>query len=714
MSRAGTNAAPDFAGRLGESTPSTRARRETIETEPTHSRWPVALACFFAALALITVARWPVIDSPPYYDFAFSFWPEAWYLARTDFDFQALRYDEAFLLSEQGGPRAYMTSLLPAVAAVGMRLFADPRGGLIWYHVFTFGCAAIVATVLFLEARRWLGVIPGALVALVVLTTPVFSAQVDMLGMEIPLAAATSVTALCVARGRYSLAALASFAAFFMKATGLIVSLALASFLFAALSVELMARRTGRPWLPIAIAWVLACMAVAAEWEIAQWGDAFTGQLMDGPPLAMLFVWSPDLVVIGALVAVLGIGAIGYWLVFGPPADMPGGMVRRGAARIASAIERRPIVPFGAILLAGIVAAIYRGPFLPRYLAFGVPILYLLAVELLALLPRALAGAGLVLVLGVNLVNWNGALFPDVVDGMNRFWGVPGAALARSGSFYERSHEYLADHQWTERMIKRISGDHGGEPIVTSLPFNYFLAYPQFGYVDRPAVVYSTSPVKGVDPSFRDFTDLARDRPRAPIFIKAPSYFTVGSYKFEIPRAGPDDEILFPDESPWPIEVYRKEWPTPPSDAELEAWYQARVWRESQVMGWLAQGLIASGPAECVERLRKASSAPDLPEQARHDLEALLAGMLFSQGKVDEARKIQAAWGSRPDPATPPADTTFYPSSRFARDLRLARNSSQPDLEAMLVSVKHLRLTDAARYARALLNSDAIKAFPAP
>lgn len=656
--------------------------------------------------------RWSIVDSPPYYDFAFSVWPEAAYLARTDFDFHALRYDEAFLLSEQGGPRAYMTSVLPAVAALGMKLFPTPRGGLIWYHLFTFGCAALVATVLLGEGRRRLGTVSALLVALVVLTTPVFSAQVDMMGMEIPLAAATSVTAWCVARGRYSLAALAAFAAFLMKATGLIVALALVLFLSATLVLELVARRPGRPWLAVARAWALASIGVAAQWAIAQWGDAFTGQLMDGPPLGMLLVWSPDVVVIGLLVAGAGVARIGYWLLFGRLELAPGGVFRRGAARWARAIENRPIVLFGAVLLVGILAAIYRGPFLPRYLAFGVPILYLLAVELLVLVPRAAAGVALGLVLVVNLVNWNGALFPDVVDGMNRRWGVPGAALARSGSFYERSHEYLADHEWTRSMIERIAREYAGESIVTSLPFTYFFAYPEFGYIEGPVPVYSISPVKGVDSTFPDYTELVRARPREPIFIKAANYFTVGSYKFEIPHAARGDEILVVDDGPWPVEVYRKGWPAPPSNAELEAWYQDRLWRESQVMGWLAQGLVGSGPAESIDRLRKALGAADLPASARRDLEAVLAGLLFLDGKEDEARKVLAAQEPAPgaEVASQPA---IYPSSRFARDLARARSSPDPDAAALKVSLEHLRLADAARHARALLGN-ATKEAPPP
>jgi hypothetical protein len=71
---------------------------------PRRFRW---LGGSLTLLAALAVARWDIIDSPPYYDFALGLFTEANYLVETDFDYYRLRYFEK--VGNDGGPRVYMT-----------------------------------------------------------------------------------------------------------------------------------------------------------------------------------------------------------------------------------------------------------------------------------------------------------------------------------------------------------------------------------------------------------------------------------------------------------------------------------------------------------------------------------------------------------------------------------------------------------------------------
>ena len=62
---------------------------QSTKMDDTRNKMHPALL-FVSVFLVITAMRWQVVDSPPYYDFAFSFWPEANYLAEHDFDWRAL------------------------------------------------------------------------------------------------------------------------------------------------------------------------------------------------------------------------------------------------------------------------------------------------------------------------------------------------------------------------------------------------------------------------------------------------------------------------------------------------------------------------------------------------------------------------------------------------------------------------------------------------
>ena len=69
------------------------------------------------------------------------------------------------------------------------------------------------------------------LLALAVLTTPVFSAQIEMLGLDLLMTAVGLGAAMCLLRRRYLAAALLATGSFFIKATGSLLSMAACTWL---------------------------------------------------------------------------------------------------------------------------------------------------------------------------------------------------------------------------------------------------------------------------------------------------------------------------------------------------------------------------------------------------------------------------------------------------------------------------------------------------
>ena len=86
------------------------------------NRWTMLLA-IVGVFLLLLVVRWEIVDSPPFFDYALGLWREAEFLARTNFNYYSLRYECAIGISEEGGPRCYLITVVPGLTAVLMRLF---------------------------------------------------------------------------------------------------------------------------------------------------------------------------------------------------------------------------------------------------------------------------------------------------------------------------------------------------------------------------------------------------------------------------------------------------------------------------------------------------------------------------------------------------------------------------------------------------------------
>ncbi|MFO0949433.1 MAG: hypothetical protein U1D30_26555 [Planctomycetota bacterium] len=664
-----------------------------------------------AITVLIAILRREIIDAPPYYDFGFSVWLEARYLANSGLDYWGLRYDEQFLLAKEGGTRAYMTSVLPTVIAIFLRVFPTTRGALIAYHGFTFFCAGIVAYSIHAILRRRLGHIRAFLLVVVMMTTPVLCTQIDMMGMEIPLAAMTSLAALALDRGAYGWSVVAAFGAFLMKASGLIVSVALSVVLFALLFFGFLGakldrdefRRLGKGWL-----WSVAVLGL--EYFLIQWGGAFHGQIMGGAPLTMTLIWCPDLVAVALFAVAIGGLQTYRWL---RRTYRTSWSVRQWGGMIHQGIAENRTIPFACLVILGIVAAVYRGPFLVRYLAFVVPMLYLaLALPIFAWGKRWRGGlAFLVVVLVVNLVNWNGQWYPDISEGFVRFWGIPGPALARSGSFFERSHEYLPDYRGTLEVVEYLDKNGKGQTVVAGLPFTFFLEFPEFGYVAERMGVYSINAIKGIDPKAKDASDLIREKPSRVLFVRVPNYFTISTPRFDIPPPTKGDTLLFTDGDRYPLLIYRKEWGT--TKEELEAkdrWYAEHSWRAEPFAARLFSEM-RHGDLSVPIRTLKNELANHLPPGRKIQLECMLAYVLLHQGDAKGAETLFRSNGITDEEEGDPSDLMpLSPVPQFQLELTDALANPNDTWSAFMVCLKHCRLPEAAWVARKKL----LRRFPPP
>jgi hypothetical protein len=513
---------------------------------PGWQRW-MAWAGLFA---LILIVRWSVLDSPPYFDFALGIWREAEYLARTGFDYRSLRYECDTSSSEMGGPRCYMISAIPTFLAVGYRTLPLPTGPVIAYHLVVFAVAALSVVIFYEMLRERMGVFASLAGSLALITTPILCVQVDMLGFEMLLVTTAMLWLRSMSKQRYGWAIVWSIAGFFVKATGALLTLTLGIYLLVRGGMELVRDpRQGRRQLGYAM---LSLVLFGAEQGLLRWSGAFEQQQGGRLPLTMAWIWFPDVLLLGIMTAIVW----GWGLV-----KTNRSVERQGFERLGEWLRRwmsswRSDGEWwcSLMVLSALALAISQVRFVPRYAAFGVPFLYvLLAGGLSRVVPSKVAGGLLLAISVLNLVNWNGSLFPDQTRGLENIAYFPGRALRREGSLLERSHEYLRIHEENLRVTREaakhaatlVDGADGEMPLVTILPYSLYLKSPVYGVVREPREVYSFYPVGPERVSqIKSLEDFRRDRPRAWIALRDTTTFNFATVKAEVLPPSAEDEVI--------------------------------------------------------------------------------------------------------------------------------------------------------------------------
>lgn len=610
--------------------------------------YPFAALC--AAFALILVVRWEIVDSPPYFDFAIGIWREAEYLARTGFDYMALRYECSHGLSPRGGPRNYMTSIVPSALAVLFRTFSNPTIPIVIYHLAVMMAAAGAAVLLFRMLRPRVGAAVAATAAVAMTTTPVYCVQIDMVGFEIFLALAGLFWIWAVEQERFCLAAFLSFAAFLIKPSGMILTASLAGYLGIRLGLELVLQRRWS-W-QLARALTVQIAVLVAEQAILWWGDSVEFQFAGRLSLAMALAWFPDVLVLVffSLLLLLIFTFRDLWATSKdcPSTDPSSSLASKRLDALQQSIRSQPMLWCAGFVVALLIVAISNVRFVPRYASMAVPFLYLiLPIAAIAVVPRRrLVTTAFAFVTLINLVNWNGVLFPDRTWALEQLGGLPAEALAREGSVLERSHEYLANHRENLAATRAAFEQAQGRPIVTSVPFNMYLAFPEFGVVAKPANVYSILPIGGNRniSRIKELSELEQDEPPEIFCLRDTSTWFFALAAMEIPRPSSRDVVLFQDGPERLLTVYFRDF-RPTGGQGWKQWLRLAksfpFYTALRLYAAFKAGGAAAVSVEAHDRLLRQSAAGERmrtdPGPIAGNLWAIFAAAAARCGKADVA-----------------------------------------------------------------------------
>lgn len=534
-------------------------------------RRKASLLAGLGVFTLVLLCRHEVLTSPPYWDPAIGLWTEAAVIRRSGFDLWNHWLHGQTTLS--GGETTYRFSLLPPF--VGLLMAAPtPTGSFVMYHLLTFACASVVAVLLYRllapAAGRWVAMLTVA----ALLTSPIFSTQIDMLGMEIPLALVTLLTASFVSGHRYAAAIAVALGGMLVKATSVVLLLALFCQL---VLLGLFAYRGAEPPLKqrIRTGFFTCLPALVLAWLMMA-SDA--DRLAHPKPavFVLALVWFPDLSVMTSV----GLGFFLIWYL------RPTWGRREDASRFSwrGAIGERtraePLLLFSAIAVAGtFVSFVFAHP-LPRYVTFVMPLMFLLLLAFLGLRYRvrfvrdrnsyeprdsvphpalpvvssAILGALIVYQLG----NWNGDLYPSADRIAWITYHQPSDALRRDGSILERSHAYLADHNANIALFRRFSKLWDGAPVFVGFPFCSFVTLPELGYVETAMNGYLTNGYHLTRGGLEDAARAVEDSPPVAWFVYSRNPLYQHLCRFYVPPPSDAEATVCRDELDPPVIIYRK------------------------------------------------------------------------------------------------------------------------------------------------------------
>lgn len=501
--------------------------------------------------------RADVLIQPPYEDQAVGLWTEADFLARSDFDYLALRYEQRHYtdLSDPRHPgvRSYMISLLPTLLATLMRTCDDPRTSFLLAHVGTLGLAACLVVWMVGTIRQQTGTAIAVLAAACVVTTPLFSTQMELVGMDLPLAAATTVCLACVARRRWGWAVVASAAAFLCKSTGVVVTTALAAILLLPQRSAAPANCGGNPLGSVRLG-VLYLLVI--ELLLIVWGDPLPqlrGTALPWPKSFRLpdAAWlCPD--VVAALLLMLAFTAPWAWR------GMTS-LLRGGAHDVHAATQAGQVPPAAAqvvclawLILLGLLFGMLRWIALPRYWTTVVPLIWINLGIWCGLRPKRRWWAGVVMasLVAVNLSNQRGRWMSELTPLMDADEQRNAFVTARSCVYQERSRAYVKEQETWRRLFRELERNYASHPVCLPHPYWYYAKNPRLGYVSRPLCAFLAA---DCDTSWDQLVRLAGEHAaadRAPILVWA------GLSRVTLPPPGPYDQIIFRDDRWSPVVAY--------------------------------------------------------------------------------------------------------------------------------------------------------------
>lgn len=523
------------------------------------------MTVLFACLA---VRHADVLWLPPYEDQAIGLWAEADYLVEHNFDYRKLRYDEPHFNSPQRGARSYMVSVMPTLTALLMKYGPSREAGFFAAHLIALAWAAIVGWLVYAmlrERSRWI----AALAAAATLTTPLLEVQAEMLGMDTPVAVCALLTALCVLRERYLLAAALGTLAFLVKPTGALAT-AVTLCCLALRSALLAGPARHRALVGLAV----NAAALALQIAIFRWGDPLPELRTPIPwPRTLLFplglVWFPDVAAVTALALCLTVA----WLV----------RQRRDLASAATPLvdllrrhAQEPLALFSWLMIAGMFASMARWIAVPRYFTTALPFVYLALITAgLAVTSRRWLGALLTVVLIVNVANRSGRGYPEIRRVAAADLEADALISAHSCAFLERSREYLREQHSLLEIFRTLEAEHPRRPLLAPGPYSFLASRPRLGYVTRPLETYDAGDFAQ---TMQTFCRLEREA-RAGKPDRQPLLFGANMSRVTLPPYRDGDTLVAHGLSP-DIQCYFKSRDAVPADdAQLEAWYLDQTWQ---------------------------------------------------------------------------------------------------------------------------------------
>lgn len=563
----------------------------------------------------IVLSRRDIIASPPYYDFATGLFVEANFLAETRFDYpQLFQVQNRWM---EGGAAVYITSVMPTFVAALMLALPSTRAVLVTYHLFTFAAAATLAVLLFAALRSRTGVWGAVATAICLLTVPLLSTQIDMCGMDLPMAVMAVAAVLLIANGHYEWSAVAGAGAFLIKTPGRAVIAATIIYLLALVVL-------GRGLAPLAerrrlwrgLGWHL--LVFAAEIAVIDWSNSLPHSEIETWTQSRRYFggenywdwlpyWFPDQLAVFAVCLVALVSAASRVLHTRMRQATGSGLdrLRRTTYQLLAA---EPMIVVGWTIIFGMLTALWFVYCLPRYFMLIVPFLYLTLGMLLFSRPR-LRGFGLMVVSALvlfNLANANGYFFP-AIDRAPR-------DASRTGAMLERSREYLRDHRSNIAGMAKLAHSYPDATVIAPTPYVHFLSLPRLGYVDRPMQGFSLSRYHAG--GFKPGLDLPKQSPRDVVFVRVRNSFTSG----DVPAPQEGDELIWNDQEKnpsAPLVIFRRSWPAAVSAAELAERYLMIVLPSR---GFVERGHIAARAGHyddarrCyLDALDAAASQPDSP-----------------------------------------------------------------------------------------------------
>jgi len=611
---------------------------ETNDAGPQHrshaSRWywcASGIAIFLGILAW----RHDFVASPPYEEQATGLWIEADYLARTGFDYLKLRREEPNFISPEKGARAYMVSLQPTLLAILLKTLSPPRAVIVAWHLLTFACTAVIVVFVVAILRPYTGLLGSLLCGLLLLTTPLFSVQVEMAGMDVAIAVFSLWACWLVIHERFIAAAFASTAAFLMKANGGIVTVATIVYLAIAILFRRGAddsdfSRRAATGLGVHL------LVLLGQFLFTSWGDAtldfrrdirarFSGDngLLN---VGNAIYWCPD--VVGLIVACAIVGVL--MLFAGMLSRLNRGQPfwRAAIETVDAVVRRQPVWIFSWLVVVGTLLSTKLYLFTPRYFSSSMPFLAILAGLTFFQtsgfrIPAAMVVCALI---SFNLLNADGRFYPSIEDiGRSDFERTP-MAHARWSVLLERSLEYRRDHLSNMRAMRVLEQDHHDEPLLASFPHYWYATEPRYGYVEQPLNARRVLNYEQAAAMFREVVSDDDAGERNPIFI------WYGAGRLFLPEPEPGDEIFYEDELSPPLVVYRKRWSEEiPRGPQAEPWYLDRTWPGP----WLsmrtlaqAQSLLELGDVDgAMQRIRATLTVDPRCEQecVRHVKQRLVS-----------------------------------------------------------------------------------------